>query len=123
MSDLEDYKSINPNDLGDTYQTTQTTTDENGNQSTTILDNFRVEDVNGEKVQQYSSKPETTTDTNKSNTGSGLEAALGTDYSWNTKAEDRAKLDYESAVLESKQNYLTNRQELESQGQQLQQQV
>lgn len=72
---------------------------------------------------KYATKPNTTTDTTKSNTGSGLEAALGTDYSWNTKAEKRAGLDYESQVLEAKSQYLTNRQELESQGQQMQEQV
>lgn len=72
---------------------------------------------------KYATKPNTTTDTTKSNTGSGLEAALGTDYSWNTKAEERAGLDYESQVLEAKSQYLTNRQELESQGQQMQEQV
>ncbi len=72
---------------------------------------------------KYATKPNTTTDTTKSNTGSGLEAALGTDYSWNTKAEERAELDYESQVLQTKKDYLTNRQELESQGQQMQEQV
>lgn len=84
-----------------------------------ILDQYR--DQNNQE--QYATKPNTTTESKDSSTGSGLEAALGTDYSWNTKAEERAGLDYESAVLESKQNYLTNRQELESQGQQMQEQV
>lgn len=69
--------------------------------------------------------PQQTTTTNPSNsaTGSGIDGALGMEYSWDTKAEDRANLDYETAVLKSKENYLTNRQELESQGQQMQQQV
>ncbi len=123
-SDWDKYKTATATDMtgqGNTFQTTEQVTDGTGN--TNILDNFRVDDVDGKKVQQYSSSPETTTASKDSKTGSGLEAALGTDYSWNTKASDRANLDYEAAVLESKQNYLTNRQELESQGQQLQQQV
>ena len=52
-----------------------------------------------------------------------LDPAEGTNYSWNTKAEERAGLNYESQVLEAKSQYLTNRQELESQGQQGQEQV
>lgn len=127
MSDkYEKYPSITTTDMTgseNTYQTTGTVTNEDGTTSSKILDNFRVEDVNGEQVNQYSSSPETTTKAQNSNTGSGLEAALGTEYSWNTKAEERAGLDYETAVLESKSNYLTNRQELESQGQQMQNQV
>ena len=76
-------------------------------------------------INSQNTTPELNTSTSptKSATGSGLDAALGTEYSWNTKAEERAKLDYESDVLESKANYLTNRQELESQGQQMQNQV
>ena len=54
---------------------------------------------------KYSSTPNTTTSPSKSNTGSGLTAAEGTEYSWNEKAEERAGLDYQSAVLESKSNY------------------
>lgn len=127
MSDkYKKYPSITTTDMTgseNTYQTTGTVTNEDGTTSSKILDNFRVEDVNGEQVNQYSSSPETTTKAQNSNTGSGLEAALGTEYSWNTKAEERAGLDYETAVLESKSNYLTNRQELESQGQQMQNQV
>ena len=79
--------------------------------------------TNDNNTSEYATSPNTTTPTNKSNTGSGIDAALGTEYSWDTKASERANLDYEAAVLESKSNYLTNRQELESQGQQLQQQV
>ena len=72
---------------------------------------------------QYSTTPDTTTPTQESNTGSGLEAALGTDYSWETKAQERAELDYKSKILEAKSNYLTNRQELEAQGIQGQEQI
>ena len=79
--------------------------------------------ANENDASQYATSPNTTTPTNKSNTGSGIDSALGTEYSWDTKANDRANLDYQAAVLESKSNYLTNRQELESQGQQLQEQV
>lgn len=56
-------------------------------------------------------------------TGSGIEGALGMEYSWDTKAKDRANLDYETAVIDSKSKYLINRQELEAQGHQLQEQV
>lgn len=65
----------------------------------------------------------TTTDPTNSAIGSGIEGALGMKYTWDTKAEDRANLDYEASVLKSQENFLTNRQELESQGQQMQQQV
>ena len=71
---------------------------------------------------KYSSTPNTTTNPSKSNTGSGLTAAEGTEYSWNEKAEERAGLDYQSAVLESKSNYLANRQQIESQAQEAQNQ-
>lgn len=79
--------------------------------------------TNDNNTSEYATSPKTTTVAKDSKTGSGIDAALGTNYSWNTKAEDRAGLDYEAAVLESKSNYLTNRQELESQGQQMQNQV
>lgn len=96
------------------------TKDEDG----VILDDYAAKDQAGNiDNTTYATKPNTTTDAKSSSTGSGLDAADNTKYSWNTKAEERAKLDYESAVLESKQNYLTNRQELESQGQQMQNQV
>ena len=75
------------------------------------------------KQDQYATAPNTETSPTESATGSGLDAAKETEYSWNTKAEERAGLDYESQVLEAKSQYLTNRQELESQGQQMQEQV
>ena len=75
------------------------------------------------KQDQYATMPNTKTSPTESTTGSGLDAAKETEYSWNTKAEERAGLDYESQVLEAKSQYLTNRQELESQGQQMQEQV
>ena len=71
---------------------------------------------------KYASAPNTSTKPSKSNTGSGLTAAEGTEYSWNEKAEERAGLDYQSAVLESKSNYLANRQQIESQAQEAQNQ-
>lgn len=55
------------------------------------------------------------------NTGDGIESALGTEYSWDTKAEERANLQYQSDVLNTKQQFLTNKQEIETQGQQAQQ--
>ena len=57
-----------------------------------------------------------------SNSGQGIESALGTSYSWDTKAEERADLDYKSAVLETKQQFLTNRQDIDVQGQEMQNQ-
>ena len=86
-------------------------------------DNYRVEDVNGKEVLQYNTTPKTTTDPSKSNTGSGLEAALGTSYSWNDNATERAGLNYQSDVLKAKAEYLTNRQQIESQGQASQEQI
>ena len=91
------------------------TKDENGN----ILEQYR-----DTQTDKYSTQPITTTEPAKSNTGSGLDEATDLfNYSWETKAEDRAKADYKAAVLESKTNYLTNRQEIESQGQTFQQQI
>lgn len=103
-----------PTNLNTTAQAPVTTGDDG-----VILDQYKDPNIDN----QYATKPNTTTETSKSSTGSGLSAAKGTTYSWDTKAEERAGLDYETAVLESKSNYLTNRQELESQGQQMQNQV
>ena len=99
----------------DITQDSMITQDENG-----VISNQYAKDNN---ASEYATSPKTTTVAKDSKTGSGIDAALGTEYSWDTKASERANLDYEAAVLESKSNYLTNRQELESQGQQLQQQV
>lgn len=114
MSDWKDYGVGNPTDQEETM-TAPITKDAEGN----ILEQYQ--DIQNDK--QYASAPNTSTPTKNSATGSGLEAALGADYSWDTKAEERAGLDYESQVLEAKSQYLTNRQELESQGQQMQEQV
>lgn len=114
MSDWKDYGMGNPTDQEETM-TAPITKDAQGN----ILEQYQ--DTQNDK--QYASAPNTSTSTKNSATGSGLEAALGADYSWDTKAEKRAGLDYESQVLEAKSQYLTNRQELESQGQQMQEQV
>lgn len=103
----------NPTDVNSTYQTT--TVNDTGD--TVIKDAYANKDKSG-----YASTPNTTTDAVDSKTGSGLKAAEGTNYSWETKAEERAKLDYESSVLETKSNMLQNRQDLESKGQQFQDQ-
>ena len=110
----------NPTNVNTTMQASITK-----NEDGVILDDYAVQNSNGTVTDntKYSSKPNTTTATQQSATGSGLEAANETTYSWNTKAEERAGLDYESAVLEAKQNYLTNRQEIEAQGQQGQGQI
>ena len=63
---------------------------------------------------QYAGTPKTTTETQDSNTGTGLSAAEGTTYSWETKAAERAQMDYKADVLESKEKYLSNRQEIET---------
>ena len=102
-----------PTDINSTYQTT--TVNDTGD--TVIKDAYANKDKSG-----YASAPNTTTDAIDSKTGSGLKAAEGTDYSWNTKADERAGLDYKSSVLESKSNMLENRQNIESQGQQAQDQ-
>ena len=102
-----------PTDVNSTYQTT--TVNDTGD--TVIKDAYANKDKSG-----YASAPNTTTDAVDSKTGSGLKAAEGTSYSWETKAEERAGLDYKSAVLESKSNMLENRQNIESQGQQAQDQ-
>ena len=86
---------------------------------------------------EYATSPNTTTDAVNSKTGSGASAPevnLGVDesgnpikeklkYSWESNAEDRAALSYESDVLTAKSNMLENRQNLQSQGQQFQDQV
>ena len=50
----------------------------------------------------------------KSNTGSGAEAAVGTEYSWNKQSSDAAQKTYTSDVLAKKQEMLTNRQTIEN---------
>ena len=50
----------------------------------------------------------------KSNTGSGAEAAVGTQYSWNKDAASKAQGTYSSDILTTKQSALTNRQTLEN---------
>lgn len=55
--------------------------------------------------------------------GGGVEAAEGVQYKWDKQSEERAELNYKKSLLETKANYLTNRQEIESQGQAAQQQT
>ena len=95
-----------------------TNNDDIADASSGISENFQDKD----DPTKYSSTPKTDTNPAKSNTGSGLTAAEGTEYSWNERAEERAGLDYQSAVLESKSNYLANRQQIESQAQEAQNQ-
>ena len=93
-----------------------------------ILDQYQ--DQNNAK--QYATTPNTTATPQNSATGSGLTAAEiknpdGTtevlNYNWETKAEERAGLDYESEVLKTQANYLTNRQTIDAEGQAAQNQV
>lgn len=58
-----------------------------------------------------------------SNLGGGLKAAGEMNYSWDTKAQERASLDYKSQVLDTKNQFLTSRQQTESQGKAYQEQV
>ena len=95
-----------------------TNNDDIADASSGIAEDFQDKD----DPTKYASTPNTSTKPSKSNTGSGLTAAEGTEYSWNEKAEERAGLDYQSAVLESKSNYLANRQQIESQAQEAQNQ-
>ena len=98
---------------------------------------IKNEYANPNNDSEYATSPNTTTDAVNSKTGSGASAPevnLGVDesgnpikeklkYSWESNAEDRAGLSYESDVLTAKSNMLENRQNLESQGQQFQDQV
>lgn len=58
-----------------------------------------------------------------SNLGGGLKAAGEMNYSWDNKAQERASLDYKSQVLDTKNQFLTSRQQTESQGKAYQEQV
>lgn len=109
---LYDENKTNPNDINQTYQTTNT--------DGSILDEYRVSDAN---TNRYANTPNTTTESKDSATGSGLTAAENTQYSWDTKASERANITYQADVLEAKQNMLENRQSLETQGQQYQEQL
>lgn len=55
--------------------------------------------------------------------GGGTEAADGVQYKWDKQSAERAELNYKKNLLDTKANYLTNRQEIESQGQAAQQQT
>lgn len=106
-----------------------------------MADEFKTQDddlvikneyANPNDAGQYATSPNTTVEAANSNTGSGASAPeieLGNGekeqlkYSWESKAEDRADLSYQSDVLTAKSNMLENRQNIESQGQQYQDQV
>lgn len=100
------------------------TQDDNG-----VINNLYA---NENDTSQYATSPNTPATPQNSATGSGLTAAEiknpdGTtevlNYSWETKAEERAGLDYESEVLKTQANYLTNRQTIDAEGQAAQNQV
>lgn len=59
-------------------------------------------------------------ETAKMNTGTGASAAVGTDYSWDTKGKKLAENAYQQKALEEKQNMLTQRQDMEKNAQQYQ---
>ena len=58
-----------------------------------------------------------------SNLGGGMQAAGNMQYSWDKQAEERAGMEYTSKILETKNQFLTNRQQIEAQGQSYQEQV
>lgn len=58
-----------------------------------------------------------------SNLGGGSNAASNMNYSWDNKAAERAEMDYKSDVLNAKNQALTNRQQIESQGGLYQEQI
>lgn len=62
-------------------------------------------------------------ETAKMNTGTGASAAVGTDYSWDTKGKKLAENAYQQKALEEKQNMLTQRQDMEKNAQQYQTQA
>jgi hypothetical protein len=61
--------------------------------------------------------------TGKTNSGSGAQAALGTNFSWDEKAGKLAENAYQQEALKQKQNMLTQRQELEKNATQYQTQA
>lgn len=65
----------------------------------------------------------TITETPSGNIGSGIESALGTQYSWDKKGADQADLQYQQDALAAKQEALANRQTIEQNSLQYQQQA
>ena len=57
------------------------------------------------------------------NTGTGIESALGTQYSWDKEGTKAANIKYQQEVLSAKQQALANRQTIEQNSAQYQQQV
>lgn len=57
------------------------------------------------------------------NTGTGIESALGTQYSWDKEGVKAANIKYQQEVLTAKQQALANRQTIEQNSTQYQQQV
>lgn len=57
------------------------------------------------------------------NTGTGIESALGTQYSWDKEGVNAANIKYQQEVLTAKQQALANRQTIEQNSTQYQQQV
>ena len=121
MTDKEKDITIDSSVLNAQNTITGNLTNEDG----TVKDNYAARDADGViNNKEFSTTPNTSTSANKSNSGSGLDAATDLfDYKWDTHAQERADIDYKKSVLEAKKNYLTNRQEIETQGQQMQEQV
>ena len=81
----------------------------NGTQSNNAYNSGKTYNEEGELV-----KSEETPEQGLSNTGSGAEAALGTQYSWNQNASDAANKQYQADLETQKQQYLSNRQTIEN---------
>ncbi len=87
--------------LGRTQNPQEATPDGNGTQNV-------YQDINAQK-EDYSPNPQ-----GLNNTGSGAEAAIGTQYSWEKQGNEKAQASYSTDVLSTKQQALTNRQTIEN---------
>jgi hypothetical protein len=61
-----------------------------------------------EQAQQNATPPETTQPIK------GIDAAVGTDYTWNQQGQQKAVTQYKSDIITQQQNFLTNRQTIEN---------
>ena len=84
----------------------------------TIKDDYAARDDSGVlDTSHYSTTPNTETKTTNSASGTGLDKATDLfNYSWEDNSERKSELNYKAAILESKKNYLTNRNAIEQQG-------
>ena len=92
--------------------------DISGQKNTYVEDVARAQNPNGiTEVNPETGLEETreaTAADAKLNTGSGAEAAVGTDYTWNKQGTSQAQNKYQSDIIEQKQSLLNNRQTIEN---------